>query len=100
MREHYCLSGCHFSLRVWEDGATFYSLHTDKTMRGKGLAKKVVRAVRKWADRKNCPVVLWVGPFLDKPMSAEQLEAFYSKMGFRVFQRDRNVWMGYHPERK
>ena len=79
-----------------EKKASLFSLHTEKMHRGKGAAKRVLRAVRKWADRHGMPVYLNVGPFRDKPMSEGQLISFYITMGWRLLESGSYV-MVYKP---
>lgn len=59
--------------------------------RRKGHAKKLIRAVRKWADRNNKIVRLTASPYSHHPIRGgnlpdlEALVKFYTKMGFKPF---------------
>lgn len=67
--------------------------------RGKGYASMVVKACKKIAKRHGLPIELYVGPYLDKPMSKEQLIAFYKKHGF-ISERLSNgvLYLTYNPK--
>lgn len=77
------LDGCSCALFINDGYAFIYMLYTEPEHRGKGAAKRVIRAIRKWSDRHGIPVGLTVGPFRDMPMNSEKLRKFYYSMGFR-----------------
>lgn len=61
-------------------------LYTSEQERCKGSAKRLLRAIKKWAIRKNVSVLLYVGSFMDRPMDNGMLFKMYSKMGFVPFK--------------
>lgn len=78
------LNGCQCDLAIYSPTkAHLFSLRTDPQYRKQGAAKRLLRVVRKYAERKGMIVELGVGPFADAPMSFEQLSEFYSSMGYK-----------------
>lgn len=66
-------------------------LYTHRNHRGKGASKKLLRAVKKWAQRKRVAILLYIGAFADRPMDDDQLFRFYSKMGFVPFHPEHDT---------
>ena len=70
------------------NGVLLECLLTNRSKRNQGQAKKVLRAVKKWALRKKVSVLLYIGAFFDRPLDNGQLFRFYSKMGFIPYKPD------------
>lgn len=73
---------CSCNLYIGINGMTLTYLLTEKEGRNKGYAKKVIRIAKKLADKKQKELFLWAGPFMDEPLTKDQLFCFYKKMGF------------------
>ena len=77
------------ALRPHEDGGiVIESLHVAPKHRGKGLASALIELIKQ-----KYPGDVWVKarPFGDMPMTIEQLEAFYSRHGFKKVDNKDNM---------
>lgn len=93
------LDGSTCVLSPYDDNSVILTwLFTQPAKRRTGSAKRLLRAVRKWAQRKGKSVVLFAAPYGDAPLSQEGLQRFYERMGYRVYRRDFNeIWMRLTP---
>ena len=98
---HLCLDGAQCNLVEDRNGYFIYSLGTRPEYRRKGAAKRLLRAIRKFADRNNVCIGLHVDasdPWLYKkpPLDNEDLiTKLYGRMGFKVTEGHR---MEYKPK--
>lgn len=89
-------ASCHLNWTM--DGSYFVSCLGvyQEEQRRKGHAKKLIRAVRKWADRNNKIVHLTARPYSHSPIRGgnlpdlEALVNFYSKMGFKPLEKTKS----------
>lgn len=74
-------------------GWVIEELYVPTVLRGKGVATKILREIKK-----NYHGKLWIRPrpFGDMPMDIDQLKKFYEKEGFKVVDKKDN--MVYIPE--
>ena len=91
------LDDCRCTLS-YEDKDTYclMALYTEQKSRGQGQAKRLLRAVKKWADRKKKRVILFVGRFDDTGPDNSVLQSFYERMGWRAYDTRHTVWMEYN----
>lgn len=88
---------CSIGLDLTRKNISLSCLYTAKEYRGKGGAKAVISLAKRVADRLGWTLWLWVGPYADKPMSYNELQSFYHRMGFRATTGDN---MSYVPKRR
>jgi len=61
-------------------------VYTPKADRGQGLATALMRDLCEQADALHLALLIHVQPYSDSEMDAAQLEAWYARFGFQVFQ--------------
>lgn len=91
MHMHVRYEGASCSLDVYKGEGQIFSLGTKAECRRKGHAKKLLRIIRKYADKHNMSIELGAAAYHFWPHEGEILEQrelilFYMKNGFKLIQ--------------